>query len=102
MPKLLYRHSDCYVYNFQTEEFLVMVSVCGRVRNPRDPKAIFCRWSPTIYRARCYKNPDQAAKTAARINAEVYDYPNPKYPCSPVQVVTGMAARCLDQINRRG
>lgn len=102
MPKILYHHSKCYVYNFLTKEFLVQVTTCGRGKSPNNPQKIFCRWSPVSYRARAYKNPEQAAKAATRINAEVYDYPNPKYPCAPVQMVTGMAARCLDLINRRG
>lgn len=99
MPKCEWR-GECYIYNHALREFLVYVGRAGK-RRPSRPDSIICRWSPAIMLAKRYKNPGIAHKTAARINADHYASMSAKYPCAPVQVVTGEAARCLDQINRR-
>lgn len=93
MPKTMWR-GTMYVYNYRRREFLVSVtSHRGKIG---------CVWSPGVQYAHAYKNPGAARKAAARINDEVYHHARAKYPCAPVEVVTGEAARCLDMINRRG
>lgn len=100
MPKCLWR-GECYVFNYARREFLVHVRRAGK-RRPLRPESIICRWSPAIRLAKPFKNPGCAHKAAARINADLYDRQSAKFPCAPVEVVSGEAARCLDLINRRG
>lgn len=90
-----------YVYNFQTRMFLVAVTRAGN-RRPGAPDSLLCQWDYRARRAKAYKNPGSAHKAAARLNAELYRRESAKYPCAPVEVVTGEAARCLELINRRG
>lgn len=99
MPKTCWR-GEWYVYNHLKREFLQRVSRMGE-RSPADPDAPRAKWTPGLRRAKAYKNPSAAQKTAARINADIYRMGNPCFPCQPVSVVTGEAARCLDMINRR-
>lgn len=100
MPKTLWR-GTLFVYNYRTREFLRHVSTMGATKRPDDPGSLYCRWTPSVRLARAYSNPGSAHKAAARINAEVYRHNSAKYPCAPVDVVTGEAARCLEMINRR-
>ena len=78
-----------YVYNHVTREF---------VRGMSGEKA---RWTPAIKLAWAYKNPSQAQKCASRLNAALHHPGCACWPCQPVSVVTGEAARCLELINRR-
>ena len=78
-----------YVYNHVTGEFV-------RDMHPAGPN-----WTPSIRYARPYKNPSQAQLCASRINAVLHHPGCACWPCQPVSVVTGEAARCLDQINIR-
>ena len=88
MPATLWR-GVWYVYNHKTGEF---------VRNmyPEGP-----RWTPSVKYARPYKNPSMAQKCASKLNAMLQPPGSACWPCQPVSVVTGEAARCLDAINRR-
>ena len=77
-----------YIYHHIRREFV-------RDMRPDGP-----RLTPSIVHAKPYKNPSRAQKCASRINAMLCQ-PGPSWPCQPVSVVTGEAARCLDEINRR-
>lgn len=90
-----------YIYHHVKHEFLRQASRSGASRRPEDPDRLYCRWTPGIRLARAYKNPSLAQKMAGRLNRELYDSAAAGYPCQPVTVVTGEAARCLDLINRR-
>lgn len=90
MPKPGWR-GTLYIYNFLTREFLRHTGAA-----PAD-----IRWTPGTRHARAYNNPGSAHKAAARINAILYRRDSAKYPCAPVDVITGEAARCLDLINQR-
>ena len=79
-----------YVYNHVTGEFVR--SMTGRTG---------VQWTPGIKYARPYKNPSQAQQCATRINAMLHHPGSACWPCQPVSVVSGEAARCLDLINRR-
>ena len=79
-----------YVYNHARREFL-------RSRSGRRGMA----WTPGVKFAQSYKNPVMAQKCASRLNAMLQNPGCPCWPCQPVSVVTGEAARCLDAINRR-
>lgn len=100
MPKCFWR-SECYVYNYRRKEFLSAITTLGPSHRPRDPGMTYCRWTPTVRLAHAYRDPDRASAAAERINREIYHHDNRKYPCAPVQMVTGEAARCLELINRR-
>lgn len=78
-----------YVYNHVTGEFLME----GR----RDGD----RWTPGLRYAQEFRNPETAQKCASRINARLHHPGSACWPCQPVSVVSGEAARCLDAINRR-
>lgn len=88
MPRSLWR-GEWYIYNHVTRKFLCQMRASGQ------------DWTRVISRAHAYKNPSQAQKCAARINAILKPPGSPCFPCQPVSVVTGEAARCLDQINLR-
>lgn len=79
-----------YVYNHVTREFVR--SMTGRTG---------VQWTPGLKYARPYKNPAMAQKCASRLNAMLHHPESSCWPCQPVSVVTGEAARCLDLINRR-
>lgn len=79
-----------YVYNHATREFVRSMRTHG------DPQ-----WTPGVKYARPYKNPALAQKCATRLNAMLHHPGSACWPCQPVSVVTGEAARCLDMINRR-
>ena len=80
---------EWYVYNHVLREF---------VREMADGNP---RYTPGIQYAHPYKNPSAAQKCAGKINAIIQPPGTPCWPCQPVSVVTGEAARCLDAINRR-
>ena len=92
---------EWYVYNHRTGEFLRGISRYGK-RKPAAPDTPYPRWSPSIKLAKIYKNPSLAQKTASRLNAALYSEQSACYPCQPVSVVTGEAARSLDLIRKRG
>lgn len=100
MPKSSWR-GTCYIYNYLTREFLRHITTFGKNRRGKQGSTC-CRWTPGTIKAYAYRDPDAARRTAARINREIYRYDGSKYPCAPVDVVSGEAARCLDLINRRG
>ena len=79
-----------YVYNHAKGEFVRYISGHAVVR-----------WTPGLKYARPYKNPAAAQKCASRLNAMLHHPGSACWPCQPVSVVTGEAARCLDAINRR-
>ena len=58
-------------------------------------------WTPGIKHAHAYRNPSEAQKCASRLNARLHHPGSACWPCQPVSVVSGEAARCLDEINRR-
>lgn len=89
-----------YIYHHQRHEFLRQAARYGN-KKPDDPDKLYCRWTPGVKLARAYKNPSLAQKMAGRLNRELYDSAAACYPCQPVTVVTGEAARCLDEINKR-
>lgn len=89
-----------YIYHHVKHEFLRQAARYGS-KKPEDPDRLYCRWTPGIRLARAYKNPSLAQKMAGRLNRELYDSAAAGYPCQPVTVVTGEAARCLDEINKR-
>ena len=91
---------EWYVYNHLRREFLRGISRYGK-RRPEDPDAPYPRWTPSIRLAKAYKNPSLAQKAASRLNAALYDERSSCWPCQPVSVVTGEAARSLELINRR-
>lgn len=78
-----------YVYNHVSHEFV-------REMHPNG-----ARWTAGVPLAKPYKNPSQAQKCASRLNAMLHHPGSACWPCQPVSVVTGEAARCLDMINRR-
>ena len=80
---------EWYVYNHLLREFV------------REMHGGCPRWTPGIVHAKPYKNPSMAQKCASRINAIIMPPGSPSFPCQPVSVVTGEAARCLEAINRR-
>lgn len=88
MPRTSWR-GQWYVYNHITGEFL---------RSMSDRRPV---WTPGVKYAWAYKNPSQAQKCASRLNAMLHHPGSACWPCQPVSVVTGEAARCLDAINRR-
>lgn len=100
MPRILWR-GEWYVYHHRRREFLRRLTRSGEKRRPEAPDSTYALWTPTICRALAYKNPSAAQRAARRINAEIYRKDSAVYPCQPVSVVTGEAARCLDAINRR-
>ena len=79
-----------YIYNHVTGEF-----VC-ETKGRRGVK-----WTLGVKYAKIYKNPSMAQKCATRLNGMLHHPGCPCWPCQPVSVVTGEAARCLDAINRR-
>lgn len=89
-----------YIYHHVKHEFLRQAARYGN-KKPDDPDKLYCRWTPGLKLAQAYKNPSLAQKMAGRLNRELYDSAAAGYPCQPVTVVTGEAARCLDLINRR-
>lgn len=89
-----------YVYDGIQKRFLRSITSGERFRSAANPTGLYIRWNEGTYKARVYKNPELAQKTASRIN-RVYHTDSAKWPCTPVTVVTGEAARCLDAINRR-
>ena len=99
MPRCIWR-GEWYVYHHVRREFLKSIFRAGS-RKPSDPDEVRALWTPMIARANAYKNPSAAQKAAARLNAALYDRQSAAYPCQPISVVTGEAARCLDLINRR-
>lgn len=99
MSRCIWR-GEWYVYNHLRREFMQHVTRMGS-RDKNRPDAPRVQWTPMAKRAKAYKNPSAAQKTAARINADLYRTGNPCFPCQPVSVVTGEAARCLDMINKR-
>lgn len=78
-----------YVYNHVTGEFFRRLNR-GNME-----------WTPGVKYAQIYKNPSKAQKCATRLNGMLHHPGCPCWPCQPVSVVTGEAARCLDAINRR-
>lgn len=78
-----------YVYNHVSGKF-VRVNDINRMK-----------WTAEVKHAKRYKTPDQAQKCASRLNAMLHHPGSACWPCQPVSVVTGEAARCLDMINRR-
>ena len=82
--------AEWYVYNHVRREFVR--SMTGRAG---------VQWTPGVKYAKAYKNPSQAQKCASRLNARLHHPGSACWPCQPVSVVTGEAARCLDAINRR-
>ena len=90
-----------YVYDGIRREFLRGISTMERYKSATNPAGTYIRWAAGVYGAKVYKSPELAQKTASRINREVYHTDSAKWPCTPVTVVTGEAARRLDQINRR-
>ena len=90
-----------YVYDGIRREFLRGISTRGKCVSAVNPTGMYARWTPVIRDAKPYGSPNMAQKTASRINREVYHTDSAKWPCTPVTVVTGEAARCLDAINRR-
>lgn len=99
MPRCYWR-GEWYVYNHVRREFLVWIGCMGK-QDAKHPKAPRVQWSSLVAKARAYRDPDAAQKAASRINADPYRKNGPSWPCQPVSVVTGEAARCLDIINRR-
>ena len=89
MPRTSWR-GQWYVYNHATREFVREMRAQGSVS-----------WTPGTKHAHVYKNPSQAQKCASRLNAMLHHPGSACWPCQPVSVVTGEAARCLDAINRR-
>ena len=89
MPRSSWR-GQWYVYNHITREFL-------RTMDGKRPPI----WTPGVKHAWAYKNPAAAQKCASRLNAQLHHPGSACWPCQPVSVVTGEAARCLDAINRR-
>ena len=86
-----------HIYDFERREFLVSVrgiGICGS-----DGEFRAC-WTPGSAKAKRYQTPFSAQRTALRINEELYGHRD-DLPCRPVQVVTGLAAECIDEINRR-
>lgn len=91
MPKISPGWRGCwYVYNHVTREFVR--SMAGREG---------VQWTPGLKYAQRYKNPALAQKCASRLNAMLHHPGSACWPCQPVSVATGEAARCLDAINRR-
>lgn len=78
-----------YVYNHVTGEFV------------REDGKRGTRWTPGTKHAKAYSNPTLAQVCATRINAMLHHPGSACWPCQPVSVVSGEAARCLDLINRR-
>lgn len=93
MPKCIWR-GEWFVYHFKKREFIRTYARAGN-RRPEAPESIIAVWTPSVRRAKGYKNPSAAQKAAARINAGAAG------PVPPVSVVTGEAARCLEVLNRR-
>jgi len=89
MPRRPWRGA-WYVYNHQRREFL---------KGLDGPKGM--TWTPGIIHAHAYRDPSTAQKCASRLNARLHNPGSACWPCQPVSVVTGEAARCLDAINRR-
>jgi len=79
-----------YVYNHVTREFF------AASHGPRGT-----RWTPGIRHAWAFKNPTAAQQRARELNALLHNPGSACWPCQPVSVVTGEAARCLEAINRR-
>lgn len=90
-----------YVYDGVRKAFLRYVTTADHYKRPANPTGLYANWSAGVYNARVYKNPELAQKAATRLNREIYHTDSAKWPCTPVTVVTGEAARCLDAINRR-
>lgn len=88
MPKKYWR-GTWYVYNHVTGEFV------------RESRPWGAKWTPGLHLARPYKNPSLAQKCATRLNELLHHPGSACWPCQPVSVVSGEAARCLDLINRR-
>ncbi len=91
MGKALWR-GQWYVYNHVRREF---------VRDIHGKTPDGARYTPSIRHARAYKNPSLAQKAAYRLNVLLHHPGSGCWPCQPVSVVTGEAARCLDLINQR-
>lgn len=85
-----------YIYNHRRGEFLIRAARSGN-RCQRNPDRVEARWSPSIRQAQAYKNQHLAAKTVARLNAQLDD----GRPVSVCSVVTHIAAQVLDEINAR-
>lgn len=92
---------EWYIFHHRRREFLIQACRVGENRDPDNPDRLYARWTPSIRFARAYKNPSMAQKMARKLNAEIAGRRSSCYPCQPVTVVTGEAARCLDLINRR-
>ena len=78
-----------YVYNHVSGKFVRVNTASG------------VKWTAEVKHALVYKTPKRAQACASRLNAMLHHPGSACWPCQPVSVVTGEAARCLDMINRR-